>query len=494
MARRARPKTRSRFRSLLIKMLMVWYDVTQKQLSALLEMGPSGLSQHLTRGAVKDDLFARILEALKCRRVAVRILTGCLEALEGLAAFGDLTEDELVVIETAAGGAARRVREGFAEIARLSRRIVPAGYPGALDVKPLRRRAEELWARLKDRSMKFWSAAVEAGEEYQGWSFCEKICELSVREASRDLKRATALARLAVKIAERVQGPEWWHDRVLGYAMAHLANIMRVAGHLKVADGLLEKAKRLWDAGADPDGVLDPGRLPNLEGALRRDQRRFDEALACHDEAFVVGRFPELALIQKGFTLEVIGEYERAAETLWLAFPLVKCQTDPRLWNILRLNFANVACHRGRYTEASGLVEAVRPVAADLGDEIDLDRAIWLEGRILAGLGRTTEARMLLEKARRKFAAEKMFFDVALALLEEARLLLKEGRNSEVKVLTEELNEVFKSKGVHREALAALRLFQEAVKNESATAELARSILRYLYRARHDQGLRFTPS
>jgi len=48
--------------------------------------------------------------------------------------------------------------------------------------------------------------------------------------------------------------------------------------------------------------------------------------------------------------------------------------------------------------------------------------------------------------------------------------------------------------GVHREALAALRLFEEAADRETATAELARRILDFLFRARYDEGLRFTAS
>jgi hypothetical protein len=87
-----------------------------------------------------------------------------------------------------------------------------------------------------------------------------------------------------------------------------------------------------------------------------------------------------------------------------------------------------------------------------------------------------------------------MSYDIALALLEEAALLLDESRTAEVKVLSQELAGVFESKGVHREALAALRLFQEAVEHETATADLARRVLRFLFRARHDQGLRFTDS
>jgi hypothetical protein len=44
---------------------------------------------------------------------------------------------------------------------------------------------------------------------------------------------------------------------------------------------------------------------------------------------------------------------------------------------------------------------------------------------------------------------------------------------------------------VHREALAALKLFCEAVEEETATAELARRIVGYLYRAQHQPELRF---
>jgi hypothetical protein len=63
-----------------------------------------------------------------------------------------------------------------------------------------------------------------------------------------------------------------------------------------------------------------------------------------------------------------------------------------------------------------------------------------------------------------------------------------QGRTAEVKLLARELTKVFKSKGVHREALAGLQLFKTAAEREEATAELARRVLGYLFRARHDQG------
>jgi hypothetical protein len=137
------------------------------------------------------------------------------------------------------------------------------------------------------------------------------------------------------------------------------------------------------------------------------------------------------------------------------------------------------------------LAQQVQEVALDMGDEIGILRATWLRGRVAAGLGRPGEARLLLEDARLQFTERTMWYDVALALLEEAALLLDEGRTIEVKALSEELAAVFESEGVHREALAALRLFQEAAERETATAELACCVLRFLFRARYDQSLRF---
>jgi tetratricopeptide (TPR) repeat protein len=308
------------------------------------------------------------------------------------------------------------------------------------------------------------------------------------------VERSAVLARLAQEIADRVRGPESWRNRIRGYALAHAANSLRVIGQLESAEAALNEAKRLWDAGSDPAALLEPGRLLQLEAPLRRDQRRFEEALARLDEAVIVSRSPELALINKGFTLEVMGEYSRAVETLLQAAPRVDQQAEPRLWNILRLNLANNFCHLGRHAEAAELVTEVRPRVAELGDEIDLMRILWLEGRIAAGLGRRAAALRLFAEARQRFAAEGMAYDVALLLLEEAVLLLEEDRTAEVKTLAQHLTQVFEDKGVHREALAALELFQKAAEREAATAELARRVLRYLYQARHDQGLRFNGS
>ena len=82
-------------------------------------------------------------------------------------------------------------------------------------------------------------------------------------------------------------------------------------------------------------------------------------------------------------------------------------------------------------------------------------------------------------------------YDYALVSLELASVLLEQGEAMEVRTLASEMLWLFQAQGVHREALAALRLFCQAAKTEGATVELTRRILTYLHRAQHDPELRF---
>jgi hypothetical protein len=73
-------------------------------------------------------------------------------------------------------------------------------------------------------------------------------------------------------------------------------------------------------------------------------------------------------------------------------------------------------------------------------------------------------------------------------------LYLKQGRPGEVKTLARQMTPIFQAQGVHREALAALRLFCRAAGDETVTVEMARHLVEYLHRARYDPKLRFKES
>ncbi len=479
-------------RSMIVEVLALWRDVSQKEIGAGAGIPAKQVSSQLKKPHLEDGIYRRLLAAVRGRRSHVAVVTACIEALDSLEEVGELTPEERDEIEEGVERAARLVRDVLVQAAWRSRRVPPDDrYPEPSDVEASRWHATTLYSLLQSIPPDHRISVVRVAREFQIWSLAELCCEESVAQVSRDLQRAGHLARLAQEIADRVRGPESWRNRLRGWVAGHPANVARVSGELKDARAALEAAKRLAAAGADPAGLLDPGRLLNLEGALCRAERRFDEALDLLDQAAAVGRRPELALVQKGFTLEVMGEYERAVETLLQAEPLIDPLADPRLFYMWRFDLAVTYTHLGRHAEAAELARRVREAAEAQGDENELIRVLWLEGRIAAGLGRREEALRLLDRARRHFAARKMWYDVALALLEVAVLLLEVGRAADVKALSLDLAQVFQANGIHREALAALRVFREEAGREMASAALARRLLDYLLRARHDRELRF---
>jgi tetratricopeptide (TPR) repeat protein/transcriptional regulator with XRE-family HTH domain len=483
------------FRALMIWFLSLWHGVSQKQLASRSGIPDKRVSYLLGRLEIEDEEYEKLMAATYCKPADAQIVTGCIDGLKSVAANKVLTDEELEQVERGVREGARLLRDLLAGLA-LGSRWVPVfdGYPHPADVEPARFHAWRLWEVLETMSEADQLDAVRLNEDHHSWALMERVCEASVEQASRDVQRAASLARVAQEIADRVQGPEIWQNAVRGYAAAHGSNALRVAGELKAARAGLEEAKRLWNAGSDPDRVLDPGRLLDLEASLCRDERQFEKALALLDEAYAISRCPARILIKKAFTREVMGEYGQAIEVLLQAEPLLDRSTEPRLWYKHRANLAVNYSHIGDHDKAAGLIEEARSVAIELGDELDLLRLLWVGGRIAAGLGRREEAHQNLTQAARQFEARDMWYDVALSQLEIAALLIEEGRAGEVSALARDLVKIFDAKGVHREALAALRLFREATQRAEATAELARAVLAFLFRARYDQSLQFSVS
>lgn len=370
---------------------------------------------------------------------------------------------------------------------RLLRLPLERAFPGPEDPRHI----ETLWSLLKDLPENQQRAVVQAGTKFQNWALAIRAGEESVSQASRDLEHAASLARLAQWIADLVPGPESWRNCVRGLAAGYGPNVLRVAGDLEAARVGMELARQLWATGSDPAGLLDPGRLLDLDASLCRAERRFEDALARLKEALAVGRNKGRILVNKGFTLEVMGDYKGAVEALLEAEHHIDRNADPRLWYKQQGNLIANYSLTGRFQEATELIRQVRPVVEELGDQHELLRLTGLEGRCAAGQGRSAAAVLLLTEARQAFADRDMWYDVALMDLEMAPLLLAEGAVAQVKQMSAELVAVFEEKGIHREALAALKLFHEAAEREQATAELARRVLEFLFRARWDEGLRF---
>ncbi len=384
-------------------------------------------------------------------------------------------------VEQALHRVALAAEAGFAaRVAELVRRLA-APAEGGLPRPEDRAGVEAAWALFARRPEEEWERLVDGARELQAWPFCEKLCHESERAAADKPRRALALARLAVRVARQVAGSAAWGRRLLGFALAHLANALRVAGDLPAAERTLASAWQLWRAGAAVPGPLPESRLLDLEASLHRDRRRFPQALRRLDEALRLEPKGDAAgrlLLKRSYTQKESGDVDGALATLRRAAAVVDGRTDPRLPFGLRFNLATALIEAGRPEQAAALLPEVRALAAKLDLALDLVRVGWLESRLAHAQGRLEEAIAHLEEVQRRFIAHAIPYDTALATLELAALYLEAGRAAEAQDLALHTAALLRQQEVEREELAAWQIFVQAAEQQALTLDLVRGLLR----------------
>jgi tetratricopeptide (TPR) repeat protein len=360
--------------------------------------------------------------------------------------------------------------------------VEPALAPWEQTGKPRpedRGRAAELWQRFLGQDPAERHCLVRESSAFHLWSFAERLANESEAAAAHSPADALELARLAVDVARKIQGIPSWCARSEAYSLLYLGNSLRVCNDLVQARIAFGKARKLQAAFSPNDPpLLDESRLPDLEASLRREERRFPEALALLEEALALaplGRKVPI-LLNKAATLEQMSAYERALGALEEAEPYVLVSGTPRDLFALRFNTALCECHLARAGRAVELLPEIQSLAEKLGKSLDQLRTRWLTARVAAGLGRTEEAIVLLDRVCDDFLRTDppLPIDAALAGLDLALYWLERGDTAAVKKLAVPLERVFTAKGIRREALGALRLFCEAARREAATLEMAK--------------------
>ncbi len=81
---------------------------------------------------------------------------------------------------------------------------------------------------------------------------------------------------------------------------------------------------------------------------------------------------------------------------------------------------------------------------------------------------------------RKELIERDLGFDAALLSLDLANIYARQGRSAEMRRLAEEMLPIFKSRDIHREAIAALLVFQKSAEMERVTLGLIREVSSYL--------------
>lgn len=331
---------------------------------------------------------------------------------------------------------------------------------------------------------------------FQSWGLFERLLERSQEQNFDDPAAGEGLALLALEITDRLEG--FSEERLEDFqarAWAGVANARRVRSDLRGSEEAFAIAFSHLARGAGEP--MERAVLLDLKASLLRAQRRFAGALQLLSRAIHI--FRQLgekhragrSLINMSIVFHNAGESERAIPLLYSALDLIDSSREPRLllaaWN----NLIDDLAQSKQFLEAQKLLVRARPLYRQFPEPWVQNRRRWVEGKIARGLGQEGDAEALFLRARDGFLMEDAAYDTALVSLDLAALYAKQGRVKEVKRTAEEMMPIFSSRQIHREALAALMFWKQAVDAERAGAELVSGVAAFLKRARHDPDLRF---
>jgi tetratricopeptide (TPR) repeat protein len=329
-------------------------------------------------------------------------------------------------------------------------------------------------------------------ERFQTWGLFELLVDRSQETGVQDPVWAQELAGLALRLADLLNPcryrPELVDD-VRARAWAYLGNARRLTSDLRgAAEAFAAAEEHLRKGTGDP---VERAVVLDRRASLERDLRRFGEARATLEKA--VGIFLRngeshragRSLVNLSLVHSYAGEVEESIEVLYRSLALIDPEREPRTGLCARHNLA------GYLAEAGRLYRETRPLYRGFPDAWTQNRRKWLKGRIDHGLGRRRAAEFFLRAARDGFLAEGIPYDTALASLDLALLYAEQGRSAELKSLAAGMVPLFASRHIHREALAALSFFQQAVGAEKATLDVVTQVAAYLRKAQHDPALRW---
>lgn len=319
------------------------------------------------------------------------------------------------------------------------------------------------------------------------------LAELALQR-SRDLvhtdaQRSLELARLGRVVAERVSEEVYGAERVAdlqGYAWAVYGNALRVAGELRQSSEAFAQAHRRLEKGSRHS--IEALRVLELEVSLRRDTEDFAGALDGSSKLIAAyeasGRTQDMAraMVTHGSICELMGDAERAVETLQRAEYLVTSDDDAWLRLCIRHTLIFALARVERITEAAELLQDSWGLYEQFARPAVLARRQWAQGLIAFGRGAAGEAAEHLANARRTFASHGYLIDTALVTLELAVALAERFRWDRVEELAQETLALLEGQPVHRETLAAVRMLQEAGTRRRLNRALGRELLQQIRR------------
>lgn len=357
-----------------------------------------------------------------------------------------------------------------------------------------------LLEELRSQPLERWPLVFENSSRFHSLALAREIIRAGHREAFDDPARAAMMLLQGIELLDRLD-PTRYVERLLddarGRGWVCLGDCYRIAGDLKAAEGAFHRSKRLLRETADPEELAN---LDYLLGILRKDQRRFEEALVLFERARrqseEIGDTEKVVriLTSIGALHNQQGQPEEALPALLDASLMLETTGDRRLGLFVHGNLANCFVELGDYSGAREVADRWREEHSTASESYVRLRWRWIEGRIAAGLGEDDRAESLLAGVRSEYLERGQRYTAAVVSLHLAALYAHQRRNAELKALAEEMIPVIVDQDVPAEAIAALAFLRRAIDQERASEELVANVVRFIERAFNDPSVKFRPA
>lgn len=440
--------------------------------------------EHLTQDDV-EGLIKGTLAAADRRRVMQHLLTSCRDccAMFALALPPDLFLPQAPPVEKDAYDA-----------------VIDRAWEGA-------RKRTKRWKKDQERYERGLALIREhdfhgiTQAERQGileWTHIEIQMQLAFEARYRNPGEMLERAERAVYVARRFDKSPYGQGHVSDIqarAWAEYANALRVTEFFEHAEGALHEALAILE-----DRTGDPillAYLVEIEAALRKDQRRFQEACTLHDEAYraylklgnrhLAGR----ALVSKGLTLTLANDLLAATTALRQALSLLDPVQDPKLVATAQHDLLFALVEAGKLRDAGQVLLESNLRKAFADDPQRLLRLRWVDGRIMVKRKKFAEAERIFREVRAGFREQKLEYVAAIAGVDQTEMLLRLGKKKDAYLLAYDLSVTFRRYETEPEAIKALTLLETICRMKVGTAEMAERIRWFLEQRLHDRSLRF---
>jgi tetratricopeptide (TPR) repeat protein len=342
------------------------------------------------------------------------------------------------------------------------------------------------WASLDPLGPEERLPIVIGDKHCHHWGLYKALLDASLWYSRSDAREAADIVSLAIAVAElldpaSVGGKEAAID-LQAMAWAILGNARRLGSDLEGAREALNEAWRLNELGTgDP---LEKAAIISFDASYVRTMGEFETAESILGEALTIYLAAQDFHMQGRILLQMgdaIGHLdpERGIAHVRHALELINTSREPRLELCAQHDLAWFLNDAGRSDEALAVLDRARRLYKQFPDEWTQLRLQWIQGRIARGMGQLGEALCIFQQVSEEFRVRDLNYDLLMVSIDLAETMVASGERDSAARLVAEFQPIMANWKLHRHALAAWLVFQQAIEEQQLEGLFTRIRLYY---------------